>query len=179
MDIPAAGDTMNGVYCQQGIWVQYGGDTVIATLEDLWNAYLDGTLNQYQAWCVDVEKYLLPKEQLKGVDLCYTQPIPYVRNYHTQPVVTLLSEDGMHATVSADGNMVDSSEFAPVVSNHLVTNTPGNCRAFVAALDDDIGSKPGNIKYVRRIITYAEGFGCVMTIPVPNMICDSGYIVIA
>lgn len=174
-DIPVAGDPMTGAYCGQQIWVQAGG-TITVSLETLYQAYLDGSIGNYRAWCFDPEEFQKPEEE-RG-PMVYTMPIPYVSVYHMHELVTLKTEDEDEVIVSADGGIIDVGEVPPLKKTYLTKHIPGETKCMVTALTEHDGI-PGDKQIVRRVVTYAHGYGCVMSLPVPNMIAKSGFVIVA
>ncbi|MCM1230263.1 MAG: hypothetical protein NC489_09020 [Ruminococcus flavefaciens] len=165
-----------GAYCDQLIWVQVGGGTTAVTLDTLYRAYLDGSIGKYRAWCFDPEEFQKPEEE-RG-PMVYTMPIPYVTVHHMHQLTTVTTEDEDSVVVSADGGLVDAAEVPPLKDIYLAVHTPSETRCMVTALTE-YGGQPGEKQIVRRVVTYAHGYGCVMTLPVPNMIAKCGFVIIA
>lgn len=165
---------MYGAYANQKIWVQYGG-TCLVTLNDLWEAYLDGSLTQYKAWCFNPYEFI-KKESERG-PMIYTMPIPYVMNYHMHELITVATEDGETVVLSSSGALMDLAEYAPAKDVRPAPKIPVDARCFVSALTDFKG-EPGNMQIVRRVVDCAVGHGCLMNLPVPNMIAESGFIIL-
>lgn len=166
---------MTGAYAGQRIWVQSGG-TITVTLDTLYQAYLNGTIGNYRAWCFDPNEFRKPEEE-RG-PLVYTMPIPYVSNFHMRQLVTVTTEDEDSVIVSAAGALIDVGEVPPLKDIYLTTHFPADTKCMVTGLTE-YGGKPGNKQIVRRVVSYSFGYGAVMTLPVPNMIAECGFVIIA
>ena len=167
---------MTGAYCNQKIWVLSGGATTTVTLDTLYRAYLNGTIGNYQAWCFDPEEFQKPEEE-RG-PMVYTMPIPYVTVHHMRQLTTVTTEDEDSVVVSADGGIIDVAEVPPLNKIYLATHAPSETRCMVTALTK-YGGQPGDKQILRRVVTYAHGYGCVMSLPVPNMIAECGFVIVA
>ena len=165
---------MNGAYANQKIWVDQGAKCLM-TLNDLWEAYLDGSIASIKAWCFDPYEFMKKKED-RG-DMVYTMPIPYVINYHMKELITVATEDGETAVLSSSGALMDLAEYAPAKDVRPAPKIAVDSRCFVSALTDFQG-EPGKMQIVRRVVDCAIGHGCLMTLPVPNMIAESGFIIL-
>lgn len=165
---------MNGAYANQKIWVDKGGPTAV-TLNDLWEAYLNDKITEYQAYCFDPYEFML-KEEDRG-KMIYTMPIPYVVNYHMHELITVVTEDGEEVILSSSGALMDIDEYAQARDVRPAPKMAIDSRCFVSALTEFKG-QPGEVQIVRRIVDCAIGHGCVMTLPVPNMIAESGFVIL-
>lgn len=166
---------MTGAYAEQEIWVQYNGANTTVTLNTLYQAYLNDTLGAYQAWCFDPEEFQKPEEE-RG-PMVYTMPIPYVSVFHMRQLITVTTEDEDSVVVSAAGGLIDVGEVPPLKDLYLTVHTPGDTKCMVTALTE-YGGEPGDKQIVRRVVAYSHGRGCVMTLPVPNMMAKCGFVIL-
>ncbi|MDE6040857.1 MAG: hypothetical protein K2F99_04700 [Muribaculaceae bacterium] len=166
---------MNGLYADQKVWVNYGGTCTLATMNDLWEAYLDGSITQYKAYCFDPYQFMKkPEDRDKMI---YQYPIWYVINYHMKELMTVATEDGETVVLSSSGHIMDVAEYAPAKDTRPAPKLGIDDRCFVSALTEFQG-EPGEVQIVRRVVDCAIGHGCLMTCPVPNLIAESGFVVL-
>lgn len=166
---------MTGAAYSQAIWVLVNGVTTTATLGELYAAYVAGGLGAYKIWYVDPLSYEESTEK-DPIVLTSVMSVNEAVSYGVHQQVIATSEDGLTVTMGATGSLMDVSDWDP---NHLNANFSINTKNYVTALES-LGGKPGNQKFVRRVVTYRMAGSCeVITLPTPNMIADTGFVIMS
>lgn len=163
---------------EQAIWVVHGGATTTATLQSLYEAYVAGLLGTYQIYFVDpqsIEETLKDREHPKK-PLVGTMQVLDMTNQGIHQKITVTSEDDLQVTLGATGALLDYADFDPP---HVTCNLPGNTKHYVTALKS-LGGAPGDKIFIRSIKSYRMTGSCnILTLPTPNMIADSGFVIMS
>ena len=152
-----------GTSASQAIWVTHNGSTTTATLGELYDAYWTGRLGEYRIYYADP---VTLEVSTVGIDT--------VINNKTQMGVRLTAEEGESVIVCATGGVMDISVVDDPV---VIVSTPDKANYYYGG---DTNGKPGNKRIHVRDIVKKEYVGITcMSLPVPNMISDSFYIIVA
>lgn len=169
---------MTGASMEQAIWVSRGGGPFTMTLQALYEAYVAGTLSSYRIFFVDpqsIEETLKGKEHPKK-PLVGSMQVLDMTNQGVHQKITVTSEDDLQVTLGATGMLLDYADFDPP---HVTCNLPGNTKHYVTALKS-LGGAPGDKIFIRSIKSYRMTGSCnVLTLPTPNMIADSGFVIMS
>jgi len=169
---------MTGASIQQAIWVVHNGMTRTATMQELYQAYVAGTLGTYRIYYVDpqsIEETLKDREH-PAKPLVGTMQVLDMSNQGIHQKITVTSEDDLSVTLGATGALLDYADFNPP---HVTCNLPGNTKHYVTALKT-LGGAPGDKIFIRSIKSYRMTGSCnVLTLPTPNMIADSGFVIMS
>lgn len=169
---------MTGASMEQAIWVIHNGATTTATLQQLYQAYVAGRLGEYRIYYVDPQSI---EETLKDLEhpkkpLVSSMGVLDMRNQGIHQKITVTSEDDLSVTLGATGMLLDYADFDPP---HVTCNLPGNTKHYVTALSS-LGGPPGDKIFVRSIKKYWMTGSCnVLTLPTPNMIAASGFVIMS
>lgn len=146
-----------GVASSQAIYVD-GGRSM--TLSDLYREYIRGRLSRHTIHFVDPNN---PKDVLDyRVDTIITEKI--------RMAVRLIDEEGASAIVSAAGYIIDAAEDYP---ERMTLRLPSDAKCHVGP--NGFGS--GKL-LVRKIVSREYVTATIMTLPMPNVITTSNYIVV-
>ena len=167
---------MPGASIDQAIWVTCSGATTTITLGNLYKEYVLGRLPLYRIYYADPQSIEDSREDDIKKPLVGTMPITDVINNGTHQKVTITSEDGLSVTLGATGRLLDYNGIDPP---HLVANLPADTYHYVTALKS-LGGPPGDKIFVRKVIKrYMTGACNVISVPTPNMIADSGFVIMS
>lgn len=167
---------MGGAAITQAIWVTRNGATTTATLQELYSAYVQGTIGQYRIYYVDPESIQQSVQDSIKKPLVGTMPIIEVYDYGICQKVTVTSEDDLSVTLGATGALLDITTWDPV---HVTANFPSNTRHYVTALSS-LGGSPGDKVFVRKVTGYRMTGSCqIASVPTPNMIAASGFVIMS
>lgn len=167
---------MTGGSMTQAIWVTRSGATTTITLGELYAEYVRGRLGLYRIYYVDPQSIEESREEKILKPLVGTMAITDVKNQGIHQQITVTSEDDLYVTLGATGALLDFSDFDPT---HLTTNFPGNTKHYVTALES-LGGRPGNKVFIRKVKSYKMTGSCnVITVPTPNMIASSGFVIMS
>jgi len=167
---------MTGASIGQAIWVIHNGATTTATLGTLYAEYVAGRIGQYQIYYVDPQSIEDSRKEKILKPLVGAMSITDVQNQGIHQKVTVTSEDELSVTLGATGALLDFADFDPP---HITVNYPSNTKHYVTALRS-LGGPPGDTIFVRKVTGYRMTGSCnVITLPVPNMIADSGFVIMA
>lgn len=160
----------------QAIWVTRNGATTTATLSQIYADYVAGRLNMYRVYYVDPQSIEESRKDKMLRPLVGTMAVTDVQNQGIHQKVTVTSEDNLSVTLGATGALLDFSDFEPT---HITVNYPSNTKHYVTALES-LGGRPGNTIFVRKVKSYKMTGSCnVITLPTPNMIAASGFVIMS
>lgn len=167
---------MTGAALTQAIWVTRNGSTTTATLGQIYSDYVAGRLGIYRIYYVDPQSIEESRKDKMLKPLVGTMSITDVHNQGIHQKITVTSEDDLTVTLGATGALLDFSDFEPA---HITVNLPSNTKHYVTALSS-LGGPPGNTIFVRKIKGYRMTGSCnVITLPTPNMIASSGFVIMS
>lgn len=167
---------MTGAALSQAIWVIKNGSTTTATLQQIYADYVAGRLHTYRIYYVDPQSIEESRKDNMLKPLVGTMAVTDVTNHGIHQKITVTSEDDLSVTLGATGALLDFSDFEPC---HITTNFPANTKHYVTALQS-LGGPPGNTIFVRKIKSYKMTGSCnVLTLPTPNMIAASGFVIMS
>jgi len=160
----------------QAIWVTKGGATTTITLGNLYAEYVAGRIGLYRIYYVDPQSIEESRQDKILKPLVGTMAITDVANQGIHQKVVVISEDDLTVTLGATGALLDFSDFDPC---HITVNFPSNTKHYVTALSS-LGGAPGDKVFVRKVKGYRMTGSCnVITVPTPNMIASSGFVIMS
>lgn len=160
----------------QAIWVTRSGGTTTITLAGLYAEYVAGRLPLYRIYYVDPQSIEDSRQDKVLKPLVGTMAITDVINQGTHQKITVTSEDDLSVTLGATGLLLDYADFDPM---HITVNNPSNTKHYVTALSS-LGGPPGDKVFVRKVKKYRMTGSCnVITVPTPNMIASSGFVIMS
>lgn len=166
---------MTGAAISERIWVTVGGATNLISLEDLYSEYVAGRIGKYGIYYVDPQSIFASTQNSIKKPLVGTMPILEVFDMGIHQKVVLTSEDNLTVTVGASSLLLDIADWNPP---HMTANLAANTKHYVTALSC-LGGPPGNKIFVRDITNYYMSGSCnTISLPTPNMITESGFVVI-
>ena len=156
---------MTGGAGEQAIWIKPPGGFGTVTLETLWYEYLNDRLSAYQIVVMDPINFTI---SWQGINRVIYQGV------HQKAVVT--QEDDQFVTLGADGKLLDISDWHPT---HAIGKPASECKHQVCAVNPD-RDKPGDKIHVRKVVDYVVNGSCpVFTIPTPNMMAESFFVILS
>lgn len=165
---------MSGAAITERIWVTHNGATTTITLRDLYAAYVAGRLGEYRIYYVDPQSIEDSRKDAVVKPLIGTMSILEVFNNGIHQKVVVTSEDDLTVTMGATGMLLDITDWEPV---HMTASLAPNVKHYVTALTG-LGGAPGNKIFIRKIKSYRMTGSCnTVTLPTPNMISKSGFVI--
>lgn len=167
---------MAGASIDQKIWVTYCGAVMSISLGDLYKEYVKGELDKYRVYYADPQSIEDSREDDIKKPLVGTMAITDMSNNGTHQKITVTSEDGLSVEVGATGRLLD---YVGIDPPHLAANLATETRHYVTALTG-LGGPPGDRIYVRNVTKrYMSGSCNVISVPTPNMIAESGFVIMS